>query len=166
MIFYFESTYSFGTFWKTGIHSIIKIQLTCSWHQKTKPRIHQFTNLKCCRKAREPFKTLINGINSVLFLTLKKHFQPCFFILKALKDILQHFKFVNWWIGEFVVLFFWCHEQVKHHMFSRILNLRIQIFCFLKIFFVFFFDEVEVFDWDQNRPKMTIKLFILKKSDF
>ena len=30
--------------------------LTCSWHQKTKPRIHQITNLKCCMKAREPFK--------------------------------------------------------------------------------------------------------------
>ena len=25
-------------------------------HQKTKPRIHQFTNSKCCIKAREPFK--------------------------------------------------------------------------------------------------------------
>ena len=37
--------------------------LTCSWHQKTKPRIQWFTNLKCftnlksCIKAREPFKT-------------------------------------------------------------------------------------------------------------
>ena len=31
--------------------------ITCSWHQKTKPPIHQFTNLKCCIKAREPFKT-------------------------------------------------------------------------------------------------------------
>ena len=47
-----------------------------------------------------------------LFITLKKHFKPCFFILKALKDILQHFKFVNWWIGEFLVSFFWCHDQV------------------------------------------------------
>ena len=31
-------------------------RLTCSWHQKTKPPILQFTNLKCCIKAREPFK--------------------------------------------------------------------------------------------------------------
>ena len=31
--------------------------ITCSWHQKTKPRILQFTNLKCCIKARESFKT-------------------------------------------------------------------------------------------------------------
>ena len=40
--------------------------LTCSWHQKnTKPRIHQFTNLNYCKKTREPFKPLWNG---VLFL--------------------------------------------------------------------------------------------------
>ena len=31
--------------------------VTCSWHQKTKPRILQFTNLKCCIKAKVPFKT-------------------------------------------------------------------------------------------------------------
>ena len=37
---------------------------------------------------------------------LKIHFKSCFFNLKAVKDILQHFKFVNWWIGEFVVSFF------------------------------------------------------------
>ena len=32
----------------------------------------------------------------------KKHFKTYFFILKALKDILQHFKFMNWKIGGFV----------------------------------------------------------------
>ena len=37
----------------------------------------------------------------------KKHFKPCFF---HFKDILQHFKFVNWRIRGFV---FWCHEQVN-----------------------------------------------------
>ena len=31
--------------------------LTCSWHQKTNSPIPQFTNLKCCIKAKEPFKT-------------------------------------------------------------------------------------------------------------
>ena len=37
-----------------------------------------------------------------LFITLKKHFQPCFFILKALKDILQHIReLVNWWFRFF-----------------------------------------------------------------
>ena len=44
-----------------------------------------------------------------LSITLKKHSKPCLFILKALKDILHHFKFVNWRIRVFV---FWCHEQV------------------------------------------------------
>ena len=37
--------------------------------------------------------------------------KSCLSILKALKDILQHFKFVNWWVRGFP--FFWCHEQVK-----------------------------------------------------
>ena len=32
--------------------------ITCSWHQKTKARILQFTNLKCCIMAREAFKPL------------------------------------------------------------------------------------------------------------
>ena len=30
---------------------------TCSWHQKTNSPILQFTNLKCCIKAKEPFET-------------------------------------------------------------------------------------------------------------
>ena len=68
-----------------------------------KPRIHQFTNLKCCKKAREPFKTLFNGILFLIYY-FKKHFQRYFFILKALKDILQHFEFMNWWIRGFVFL--------------------------------------------------------------
>jgi hypothetical protein len=36
----------------------------------------------------------------------KKHMKPCIFILKALKDILQHFKFVNWRISELLFSFF------------------------------------------------------------
>ena len=67
--------------------------------KNTKPPIHQFTNLKCCKKAREHIKTLFND---VLFL-IQRHFHPKLFILKAWKDILQHFKFVNWWICLFVV---------------------------------------------------------------
>ena len=61
---------------------------------KTPVRNHEFTNSKCCKKAREPFKTLFNGVLFLIYY-FKKHFQSCFFILKALKDILQHFKFVN-----------------------------------------------------------------------
>ena len=75
--------------------------------KKAKPLIHQFTNLKYCKKAREPFKIPFLMVYQFLFITLKKHFKPCFFILKALKDILQHFKFVNWWIGGFVFLMSW-----------------------------------------------------------
>ena len=43
----------------------------------------------------------------VLIYYFQKNFKPCFFYFK---DIWQHFKFVNWRIGEFV---FWCHEQVN-----------------------------------------------------
>ena len=47
-----------------------------------KKRNHEFTNY--CTKAREPFK-------------------PFFFvILKPLKNTLQHFKFVNWFLFLFV----------------------------------------------------------------
>ena len=42
------------------------------------------------------------------FLTLQT-FEALLFILKALKDILKPFKFVNWLIRGFG---FWCHEQV------------------------------------------------------
>ena len=38
----------------------------------------------------------------VYYLLHKKHYKPCLFISKPLKDILQHFKFVNWWIRGFV----------------------------------------------------------------
>ena len=47
-----------------------------------------------------------------LFVTLKNHFRPCFFIQKVLKDILQKFRLVNWWIRGFV---FWCHENISQH---------------------------------------------------
>ena len=84
--------------------------IICSWHQKTKPRILQFTNLKCCIKTRETFKTPFY----FLFTTFKNISSMLF----HLKDILQHYKLVNWWIGEFVVSFFWCKEQVSIWSFS------------------------------------------------
>ena len=48
--------------WKTMKKRVRKaskerLQMTYSWHQKTKTRILQFTNSKSCTKAREPFKT-------------------------------------------------------------------------------------------------------------
>ena len=68
----------------------------------SKKRNHIFTNSKCWIKAREAIKTPFNG--SILFLIyyFKKHFKPCFSILKAFKDISKHLKFVNWWIRGFV----------------------------------------------------------------
>ena len=67
-----------------------------------KPWIHQFTNLKCCQKS---FKPPFNGISFLIYYH-KKLLKSCFFILKAFKDILEHFRFVNWRIGEWVVSFF------------------------------------------------------------
>ena len=46
-----------------------------------------------------------------LIQSFKEHFKTCFFILKDLEDILQHFESVNWWIGEFVFL---CYEQITN----------------------------------------------------
>ena len=71
---------------------IILSCITCSWHQKTKPWIHQSTNLKCCIKARHAFK--------YPYLLLQKTFQGLFF---HFKDILQHFIFVNSWFCFFDV---------------------------------------------------------------
>ena len=53
--------------------------------QTTNSPIHQFTNLKCCIKARKSFKTPFNG---VLFLVyyFKKYFKLCFFILQPLNS--------------------------------------------------------------------------------
>ena len=47
-------------------------------------------------------KPIFNGVLLLIYY-LKKHFKPCFFILKAIKDILQHFKFVNSWFCFFDV---------------------------------------------------------------
>ena len=57
----------------------------------TNSPIHQFTSLK----AREHFKPLFNGVLFLIYY-FKTNFHPCFFIFKALKDILQHYKYVKW----------------------------------------------------------------------
>ena len=50
---------------------------------------------------------MIPLFNGVLFLiSYKNNPFKSFFISYALKDILQHFKFVN-------LFFFWCHEQIS-----------------------------------------------------
>ena len=74
--------------WKLHFFPVI-----CSWHQKNKTRILQFTNLKCCKM---PFKAF----------TTKKQGLKCFFKVcnkeKIKKGVLntvcmQHFKLVNSW---------------------------------------------------------------------
>ena len=65
--------------------------LTCSWHQKTKSRILQFPNLKCCIKT-SLLKPLFNGVS--------------FLIKWAITPI-----------GEFVVSFF----DVMNRLLARIL---------------------------------------------
>ena len=42
-------------------------------------------------------------VSYFLFITLKNILSLVFLILKALKDILQHFKLVNWWFRFFDV---------------------------------------------------------------
>ena len=86
-------------------HSILTIR-AYNMFVTSKKRNHQFINspiheFKVLQKAREHFKTSFNG---VLFLVyyFNNHFKPCFFILQALTDILQPFKFVNWWIRGFI----------------------------------------------------------------
>ena len=72
--------------------------LTCSWHQKMKPWILQFTNLKCWIKGQ---RTLLETLETLfLIYYFKKHFKPCFFILKTFCSALYS------WIGEFMVSFF------------------------------------------------------------
>ena len=73
---------------------------------KTQPQIQS-----AAYRPESLLKPLFNGVLFPIYY-FKKRFKPCFFILKALKDILQHFKLVNLWICEFVVSFFWCHEDV------------------------------------------------------
>ena len=83
-----------GIFFLSCEHLRKSKQIICSWHQKTKPQIHQFTNLKCCIKAKEPFKTPFIVVSFLIYY-FKNYFKPCVFILKTLKDILQHFELVN-----------------------------------------------------------------------
>ena len=84
--------------------------LTCNLFMTSKNELSNSRNKSPAKRPGSLLKALFNGALFLIYY-FKKHFQLCFSILKALKDILQHFKFVNWWIRAFV--FFWCHEQVK-----------------------------------------------------
>ena len=51
---FFKNSVVYCFFWQ----KFFRLRLiTCSWHQKTNSPILHFTNLKCCIKAKEPFKT-------------------------------------------------------------------------------------------------------------
>ena len=81
-----------------------------SKNQSMNSRNHKFTNLKCCKWPESLLKPLFNGV-----LCLEKTFKPCFFILKALKDILQHF---NLWIRGFS--FFDVTNRLNVHWFLSV----------------------------------------------
>ena len=83
-------------------------KVTSSWHQKNK------TTNSPVQEIKVPEKEL--HLNGVLFNTFKNQLKHMFFILKALKRFCST---LNWWIGEFMVSFFWCHEQVISHSFWR-----------------------------------------------
>ena len=71
-----------------------------SKNETTNSPIHQFTNLKYCIKTREPFKP---PFNDVLFLI---YYLKNILGLAYSFDFFEHLKFMNWWIGEFVVSFY------------------------------------------------------------
>ena len=93
-----------------------KIYVTCSWHQKdkiTNSPDQKFLVLQ--KKPESLLKPLFNGVSFLIYY-FKKCSNPSFFKKKKICSTL------NWWIGEFLVLLFWCHEQVDDHIVSQILN--------------------------------------------
>ena len=83
---------------------IIPFLVISSLHQKK--RNYQFTNspiheFKVLQKGQRAFWNPFLMVYYFLFITLKNILSLDFFILKALKDILQHFELVNSWIRGF-----------------------------------------------------------------
>ena len=67
---------------------ISSICLVTSKNETKNSPIHEF-------RPESLLKPLFNGALFLIYY-FKKDFKPCFFILTALKDILQHFELVNW----------------------------------------------------------------------
>lgn len=61
--------------------------------QNTKPQIHQF---KVLQKRPESLSKHLLTVCYYLFITLTNILSLAFSFKKALKDIMQHFKFKNW----------------------------------------------------------------------
>ena len=106
-----------GQFWYINLRLTSKFnrkdstthrQLTCSWHQKTNPPIHEF---KVLHRRQRAFKNLILMVQ--LFITLKKHF-----ILSLVFLFFAALELEN--------SFFWCHKRQKLVAFSINLNLLIK----------------------------------------
>ena len=79
--------------WYLILHNVLWFNLfVTSKNETTNSPIHKFKVLQ-----KRPDSLLNPLFNCVLFLIsyFKKKFKRCFSIFKALKDILQHFKFVN-----------------------------------------------------------------------
>ena len=70
---------------------ISSICLVTSKNETKNSPIHEF-------RPESFLKPLFNGVLFLIYY-FKKHSQPCLFIWKALKDILQHFELVNWRFG-------------------------------------------------------------------
>ena len=73
-----------------------KRYITCSWHQKNETLYSPIHEFKVLHKDQRAFWNPFLMMYYFFFITLKDISSLDFFILKALKDILQHFKFVNW----------------------------------------------------------------------
>ena len=135
-----------------------------SKNEITNSPIHEF---KVLHKGQRAFYSL--SIIVYYFLSyFKKHFKPCFFILKALKDPLQHFKFVNWWIRGFVFLMsrtgyivpFWNASTILQALQTvlSILEKRSEIFqaclafMYTPIYFLAFTFSWQKQEWIVGRP--------------
>ena len=79
--------------------------------KSNKFKILQFTNSKCCIKAREPSKTLFNG--AVPLIYFKNILSIAFFILKTFCSTL------NSWIGEFVISIFGVTNRLNRIVLTR-----------------------------------------------
>ena len=88
---YVIQVHSLSYFMTALINSPAPLFLTCSWHQKRKPRSLQFSNSRIQITERALQKPLFKD---VLFLIII--FKNILSLVFHFKDILQYIKFVNW----------------------------------------------------------------------
>ena len=132
----------FGSNWKSSYikerKSVVRINLYNSPVRDIKKRNHEFTNSRIHSAAKGPFIMVYYLIHY-----FKNHFKPCFFISKIFKDILQHFKFVNWWIRFLMSRTgYQCEYCLQQYVFG-VKNLKhciLECFCIkLDMFYIFCF---------------------------